>query len=208
VRIADLILLQPPLWGDRGGHAGFSVSGTNVTIALYRENEKVGEADNFAVLFEVPPERATYRAECSGTNDAFGLSSRVSSIWTFESEHVDGEKNQQLPFMSVSFEPHLNERGQAPRGVNFEMPVSVRQVGKLGPIAARSLTVDVSYDDGTTWQRVHTRRQGERWIAALKHPKHGDFVSLKASARDFSTNAVEQTIIRAYALTERPRSTP
>jgi len=208
VRVANLILLQPPLWSDRGGHAGFSGSGTNVTVALYREGEKIGEADNVAVVFEVPAERATYRAECSGTNYAFGLSSRVSGAWTFTSEHVNDETAQTLPLMSVSFEPRLNERGQAPRGVNFEVPVSVRQVGKHGPVVARSLIVDVSYDDGATWQRVNTRRDGEQWIAALKHPKQKDFVSLRASARDYSTNAVEQTIIRAYALAERSRNAP
>jgi hypothetical protein len=202
-----LILLQMPLWSDRGGHAGFSGSGTNVNLALYRAGEKIGEARNFSAVFEVPPERAAYRADCSGTNNAFPLSSRVSGVWTFESEHVEGEAPKHLPLMSVSFEPRLNERGQAPRSGSFEVPVLVRQVGKLEPIAARSLDIDVSYDDGATWQRVPTHRRDKKWIAALKHPEQAEFVSLRASARDDSTNAVEQTIIRAYALTEKPKNT-
>jgi hypothetical protein len=39
----------------------------NTGLALSAPN--IGEARNFSAVFEVPPERAAYRAECSGTND-------------------------------------------------------------------------------------------------------------------------------------------
>ncbi|GGS45729.1 hypothetical protein [Actinokineospora fastidiosa] len=41
---------------------------------------------------------------------------------------------------------------------------------------------------------------GDRWHAALTHPADARFVSLRAQAKDTRGNAVDQTIVRAYAL--------
>ncbi|MFC7614572.1 hypothetical protein ACFQV2_14600 [Actinokineospora soli] len=41
---------------------------------------------------------------------------------------------------------------------------------------------------------------GDRWHAILHHPANAEFVSFKAQAKDTQGNAVDQTIIRAYAL--------
>jgi hypothetical protein len=62
-----------------------------------------------------------------------------------------------------------------------------------------SLTVQVSYDDGETWQRVVPRRTGSDWLALVQNPDRG-FVSLRAVAVDADGNSVDQTIIRAYRI--------
>ncbi|MBB5957107.1 hypothetical protein FHS29_003700 [Saccharothrix tamanrassetensis] len=61
-------------------------------------------------------------------------------------------------------------------------------------------TVQVSYGDGGRWKPVPLVKLGERRVAAVSHPAGAKHVSLRASAEDKDGNAVEQTIIRAYAL--------
>jgi subtilisin family serine protease len=209
VRSGDVMVVQAPLFGDRGGHAGFV--GSNAHITVFREGQKLVEADDFGVSLEVPPEEAKYRVEASATQSVFGLSTRVSAAYTFESGQVDPATQESLPLLSVSFEPRLNELGQAPRDVLFEVPVSVRQNGKHGAVPVSRLSVEASFDDGATWQRVPLRPQGKdgkAWVALLKHPRQGEFVSLRAVARDLRSSAVEQTTIRAYALTEKSKDAP
>jgi hypothetical protein len=63
--------------------------------------------------------------------------------------------------------------------------------------------LEVSFDDGVTWTRANVERDGHNWRAEYEHPRHGDYVSLRVSTLDGEGNAVEQTLIRAYALAER-----
>lgn len=63
------------------------------------------------------------------------------------------------------------------------------------------LSVEVSYDDGTTWTAVDVRRTGNpaRWRAGLRNPG-GGFASLRAKSVDADGNTAEYTVIRAYRL--------
>jgi hypothetical protein len=58
------------------------------------------------------------------------------------------------------------------------------------------LSVDVSYDDGTTWQ--HAGMRGT--TALLRHPAGPGYVSLRATATDSSGDTVTQTVVHAYRL--------
>jgi subtilisin family serine protease len=198
IRSGDSMYFETPLFGDREGHMGFIGS---ARIALYRDGEKIGEGNAYGSEFTVPAVPATYRAEASGTQTLFGLSTRVDATWNFHSQHVQGDKPADLPLMSVRFKPVLNALGQAPRA-QFELPISVSQIGRRAPIIVGTLNIEASFDDGITWQKVLVRRTGEDWVAVLDHPASAQFVSLKAQAQDLSTNSVEITVIRAYALTD------
>ena len=58
------------------------------------------------------------------------------------------------------------------------------------------MKVELSYDDGKTWQQV----SGHDGRFRLSAPKKASFVSLRASARDSAGNTVNQTVIRAAGL--------
>jgi hypothetical protein len=64
----------------------------------------------------------------------------------------------------------------------------------------RDLDVEVSYDDGASWQQAFLVKAGSGWLAQLFHPRDADFVSLRAAATDSAGNSVQQTILRAYRL--------
>jgi hypothetical protein len=58
-------------------------------------------------------------------------------------------------------------------------------------------TLQVSTDDGRTWQSADLSRADAGWTAAFDAPNHG-YVSLRATAWDSAGNKVTQEVIRAY----------
>lgn len=96
-RRGDTLIVDLPLYGDRGGHAGYSRTDTSRT-ALYRDDELVGEFPDSAFgRFRVPPERAEYRLEVADTRSVGDLSTEVRGVWTFQSAHVPGSDFAKLP---------------------------------------------------------------------------------------------------------------
>ena len=100
--------------------------------------------------------------------------------------------------MAVRFTPRLDDHNRAPGGVPFLLPVRVEHTDQDAGIT--SLTVQVSYDDGDTWQAAAVHRRDGQWLAGLRHPAGATFVSLRATATDSEGNTVDQTIIRGYRL--------
>jgi hypothetical protein len=202
VRSGDELYVGWPMYSDRAGHA-ISMPSDGRT-ALYANGKLVGESDyGEGGYFDVPSESAHYRMELSYSQSMFALTTREELVWTFESAHVEQGQTELLPLLTVHFSPLLNELGEAPRVPLFPLPLSVEQYGRSGPPVVKEPSVEVSYDDGATWARVAVEADGLRWNALLDHPLCGaDYVSLRVRARDFAGNAVEQTLIRAYALAQ------
>jgi hypothetical protein len=199
-RTGDTILAAVPLYSDGRGNAGFSLV-TKGRTALYRNNTLVGETTEGYGLFEVPAGRAAYRIEESAERGApHTLSTRVSATWTFTSEHVDGDTTKRLPLSSVRFSPRLDQLNTAPVNRTFDIPVTVDRQATSSAAPNRSLTVQVSYDDGRTWQKVSLRGDGDHRTASVRHPNAAGFVSLRAEATDTAGNTVTQTVIRAYRI--------
>ncbi|GFJ80659.1 hypothetical protein Phou_048390 [Phytohabitans houttuyneae] len=200
-RTGDFLIVDLPLYGDGAGHAGYSRTDTSRT-ALYRGGELVGETEYSGFgFFELPPERADYRLEVADTRSVGDLTTEVRGVWTFPSAHVPGDDVfARLPVSTVRFTPRLDADNAAPAGRSFQIPVSVQR--QLGAPAGKvkSLTVDVSYDDGKTWLKAPLRRDGNGWVASVKHPDAAGYVSLRASATDSGGNTVTQTVVHAYRL--------
>ncbi|MEU4562427.1 S8 family serine peptidase [Actinoplanes sp. NPDC023936] len=195
-RQGDLVIAYLPLYGDGAGHPGFSYLAEQ-TVKLYRDGSLVGEGSEF----EVPAGRAGYRLEATATRGApHRLSTEVRGEWTFTSGHVAGEEYQRLPLHTIRFAPPLNAANAAPAGRSFDIPVLVEHQPGVTVGTVRSVTVDVSYDDGRTWQKAALRGTGDKRVATVRHPAGKGFVSLRASAADSAGNTVKQTVIRAYAL--------
>jgi subtilisin family serine protease len=200
-RYGDELLIYWPMYCDRAAHCAYLAS--EGSAALYANGELIAENDfGEGGFFTVPPESAQYRLELAYAQAQFELTTRQAMSWTFTSAHADDEEPALLPLLIVQFDPKLNELGQAPRG-RFQLPLTVMQYGIRQP-AVKDPSVEVSYDDGASWAKAKVERKGKAWNLSLDHPASAGYVSLRASVRDRSGNAVEQTLIRAYALAEGP----
>jgi len=128
------------------------------------------------------------------------LSTQVSADWTFTSEHSDAPEPVGLPLLALRFAPNLDDHNAAPAGKRFTIPMFVERNGTSEVGKVNTPAVEVSYDDGTTWQAAKVSRDHQDWKATVNHPKGARFVSLRSTLSDPDGNTQHLTIIRAYAL--------
>jgi subtilisin family serine protease len=154
-----------------------------------------------ALIPGLSPEQAAYKLRVEAVRGApHRLSTRVSAEWTFRSGETTGELPANLPLSAVRFAPPVNDRNTAPVGKVWPVPVDVQRQPESAAGRARTLTVEVSYDDGATWRNAPVVRSGQHGVVLLKHPASAGFVSLRAASTDTAGNTVRQTIIRAYEI--------
>jgi hypothetical protein len=177
----------------------------------------------FSLDLPMLPEAATYRLDwtTSGELPVSSSNSSTQTEWTFHSGPDDAaapisssslcEPDESracsfLPLLFVRYDLALNEKQQARAGGPFDIKFTVAHQQNQAAPAGVGATVSVSYDDGKTWTEAQTPKGlgGNQFSTTIDHPELASttgFVSLRVKAHDGSGNSVEQTIIRAYALT-------
>jgi hypothetical protein len=177
---------------NREGYANATGSTT-----LYRDGKVIGSEKYVGYRrFTVPSGTGTYQLHTDATRDG-ALSSKLSADWTFTSGTVGGTIPQTLPLLSVRFAPKLDDYNRASNAVPALVPI---MVDHNAGAAAKPTKIEVSHDDGATWQAAPLVSAGGKWFTLLVHPKGAKSVSLKASAKDDAGNTVDQTIIGAFLL--------
>ncbi|HUR03039.1 MAG TPA: hypothetical protein VM347_10905 [Nonomuraea sp.] len=128
------------------------------------------------------------------------LSTRVSAEWRFRSKTPEPGRRQVLPLLAVKINPELDERNRAAVG-HMRIPLRVQRQAGSPALKRRTLTVEISYDDGRTWlpTLVHPSAR-DAWSAETWHPvsARGKFASLRVKATDAGSNGFAETVIRAY----------
>ncbi len=134
------------------------------------------------------------------TAEYWKLSTNTHSEWRFTSARP-ASGTAPLPLLQLYYDLPLDLLNRAPAGEKFSFAVRTEEPGTTGPVRARTLTADVSYDDGTTWHRAGVVGGADgRFTVSTHHPKGSGFVSLRIGAEDADGNSVQQTITRAYAV--------
>ncbi|MFL6121958.1 S8 family serine peptidase [Actinophytocola sp.] len=189
-----------PMYGDAAGRPrtvdGFGFGTGSVTV--YRDGVALGTTpvSEFAE-YPAPDADSSYRvvADARQASDSWTLSTVVTAEWTFHSSSA-GE-GKALPMLTTRFDPAVDLRNRAPGNRRFSFPAYVER--QDGPTQVTSLSVDVSYDDGTTWQPADVRRDHDHWTVTVRHPRSG-YASLRSRASDVDGNQLTQTIVRAYQI--------
>jgi len=198
-RKGDTMTLVPLVSNDQLNWAGWPTDG-QLRLTVDLNGRRALDVPHF-VEVEAPAEEADYRLGIELTRGAPSvLSTKVSAAWTFRSGTVAGDAPKPLPLSAVRFLPPLDNTNTAPAGCDFAVPFEVQRQPGSAAGTARTLTVDVSYDDGATWLPARVTRNGQRGVAHVHHPAGTGFVSLRTSSTDTAGNTVEQTVIRAYRI--------
>ncbi|MEV0647900.1 S8 family serine peptidase [Phytomonospora sp. NPDC050363] len=194
----------------------YGSAGAANTVAFFRDGVRQDSYDTLLV-----PEEASYRIDYGLTRTPTAVESlgtKVDTSWTFRSAAPtsgmpegcafmwpDAAACEALPVILTGYDVPLDLYNQAHAGSRFGFEVTTsRPAGYEGP-GVTGMTVEVSYDDGSTWaspDRVKLGRDGTAEVS-LHHPKPSatnGFVSLRVVAWDAAGNRTEQTVIRAYAL--------
>jgi subtilisin family serine protease len=196
LRLGDQVRFDIGVFTDPGpGRYGYSANTGSTSLA--KDGTVIGTqpyAGNG--LFDVPAGPGTYKLHAEAARD-LSVSTKVTADWTFKSDTVTGDTPKALPLLAVRFAPTLDDQSRASRFLPTVVPLTVEHntSGKV-----KTTAVQVSYDDGKTWQSTPVLTLGGRQFTVLVHPAGAKSVSLKASASDTDGNSVDQTIIRAFLL--------
>ena len=175
------------------------------TTTLSRDGESLGGCVNFRVLncdVDVPPGQGTYTLTAVDPAPVFTDSVQSSTTtWTFSSRH--GETT--LPLIDLDYDVPVSMTNTIAADTPTTITVAVaRQPGSTGGALGKP-TVQVSYDDGSTWTSLALAPlDHERFLAHYRPPKlaaTNGFVALRVTAGDAAGNGVVQEIPRAYRLT-------
>jgi hypothetical protein len=123
------------------------------------------------------------------------LSAITVKVTTFRSSSAADAKA--LPLLTTRFDPAVDLRNRAPANRLFSYPAYVERHEGRANVARPA--VEVSHDDGRTWQQAGVRAAGYHWTVTVQHPGAG-YASLRATATDADGNSVRQTVLRAYQI--------
>lgn len=194
IRTGDTLTMDLALHGDGDGRPGRSQT-DSFSGSLHRDGVKLLDLDGPGFTeVAVPAPDALYRLELAAVRESrFTIATRTQVTWTFRSGHVTGSPIP-LPLSAVRWTPALDRTGTAPAGRFFPLPVTVvPQTGSTAG-AVRSLHMQVSFDNGTTWQALVVKDGN----ALVRHPAGIGHVSLRAQATTADGSTVQVTVLRAY----------
>ncbi len=206
VRTGTKLSVAVPLVSGNDPHQ-FAVPSSEVTgtTTLSRGGAVVGTSAKPGIgVFDIPDTAGTYtlHATADRTVPWSVLGTKADVTWRFR-EPGAGAPVRPLSLLVVRATGPVDDQDRARAGCLFPLALTVqRQPGALA-VRLVDLRVEASFDDGTTWVRVHTARFGDTGVALLQHPARDGFVSLRISARDAAGDSVTQTVLRAYQIVQR-----
>ncbi|MCX5175296.1 hypothetical protein [Streptomyces virginiae] len=183
-------------WGETPSHLQVFQGGT-----LIHDNPVGGDMQ----WQEVPAGNLPYRAvlDAERPGDVFRLSTRTHTEWTFMSDTVDSDSFESFSVLNLDYKLESDLHGDLKAGAKQQIalkPVSMDRGTVPGTVS--TVTLDVSHDDGATWQKVTLAKgAGGSWTGSFTTAERpGGFVSLRASAATDRGFGVKNEIIRAYGL--------
>jgi hypothetical protein len=196
-RQGDKLTFDVPMFGSSDPSTFTFMDPTNTgSTVLSRNGEEVGRNDAPGRgVFDVQPGAGRYTlvSDAAKTGPEWPLSIRTRAEWTFATT-PSGDRTA-LPLLDVRFDLPLDGHNSAP-ATGISGFVSAAHQEGAARVPVRRMTVDVSYDDGASWQPVKVAADGSRWKVNV--PGGTGFASLRATAADTAGNAVTETVIRAY----------
>ncbi|MFJ7934398.1 S8 family peptidase [Sporosarcina sp. NPDC096371] len=209
-RSGNSLQVNVPAWADSGvGHTGIDHSTKEQKLKLYQGSTLLREANGQALYVfndSLPAENTQYRLVNDASRDTKRWATSVSTHteWTFWSKEEVVTKRTPLPLISLDYKVVTDLKGNAIAGDTIKLGLSAAQIAEAsgnGKIEGASL--EVSYNEGDSWEKVNVVREGEGWTADIRNPrKSGTFVSLRASAWDDLGNRIDQDVIKAFGISD------
>ncbi|MEV6235444.1 S8 family serine peptidase [Lentzea sp. NPDC051838] len=196
-RRGDDIGVNVSLLADEAGGRGDAGKYESASTKLYRDGTLLGTTPypSNGYFPKVGAGAATFRVESEIARSSSELSTKVSAAWTFKSKTTADTKFANVPLSVLRFEPVLSDSNSTPAGGLLAVPLCVQQSKNPDNGRINRIDVEVSFDDGKTWQQVPVAGR----TALVRNPGAG-FASLRAKVSDTKGNGSEVTVIRAYRI--------
>ncbi|MFE9993723.1 S8 family serine peptidase [Streptomyces avermitilis] len=209
-RSGAMMRFNTPGWGDSGpDHTGFGDvwsddSGMTQVTSVHQDGTLVDRrTGSGAYVWDAPADEHTYKVVTDTTldPDRWKLSTKGHAEWTFRSSATPDDRWTFLPLLNLAYDIGTGLTGDVRGGDRVPVGLFASYVTgapDTGTIGAGHL--EVSYDDGTSWQPVRLSGGTASWHGTLTVPGTAHHISLRASARDDRGGSVEQEIIRAVGV--------
>ncbi|MCX5557467.1 S8 family serine peptidase [Streptomyces sp. NBC_00038] len=209
-RVGNQMQFNTPGWGDSGpDHTGFgdvwsADNGMTQFTEVYQDGTLVDRRmSSGAYVWDAPADEHTYKVVTDTTLDAdrWKLSTKGHSEWTFKSAATPEDRWTFLPLLNLGYDVDTDLTGdvrggsRVPVGIYAEYVKGATDTGTIG-----GGKLEVSYDDGKTWQTVKLGAGKASWRGTLTVPRDAEYISLRASASDDRGGSVSQEIIRAVGV--------
>ena len=187
-------------FGDAGAaHSGGASMSQIATF--YQGDKQLTQFDGWPEVGagDLSPEKLPYRlvVETTGKPEFSPYSTATHTEWSFVSG--GSTEVQAIPLVQLDYGTDVDVAGRTKRRTDFSITPVV-----VGSTAARdavsSLQLEISYDDGATWQRQGLKEKKGTWQASLNAPHRADFVSIRVTAKQRNGGGVTQTVTRAFGL--------
>lgn len=203
-RTDDEMNVEVEGWGDSGGdHVGSTFDNPLVRnqVTLYQGDTLLAQSPDWIQVGGLSPERLPYRLVSENSRGAWTnpYSTSTRTEWGFTSAAGEPGATAVLPLIQLDYKVDTDIAGKAHR--NAELVVTPSHLpGGPSSKTIDTLTLDISYDDGTTWQKATLTHRGDGWETMLHAPADAAYATLRASAHDGLGNSVTQSITRAFGL--------
>jgi hypothetical protein len=206
--------LFPGLGGNSGTISGsYEIDQNGTKIAAGDATKTTSPFGDFFTQVKLSPNPSVLRFVLAGsrTGAPYPLSTATKTVWTWNSRHkagvtipngwicLDGSQSCGAePLLSLDYAvAGLGLSGTAPAGVQVVRVEAGHQQLAAAP-KITSITVQVSFDDGATWQPAQVVGSGKTRYAVFSAPP-GSYVTLKVTAADAAGSTISETITRGYA---------
>ncbi|MFB7515253.1 S8 family serine peptidase [Streptomyces sp. NPDC056144] len=210
-RTGNDLRFNTPGWGDSGtDHTGFGNVWSDPTMTQFTEVYVDGvrvdrKKSSGAYAWDAPAEEATFKVvtDTALDRDRWRLATKGHTEWTVRSAETPADKVTYLPMLNLGFDLDTDLHGDVRAGSRLPVRTFAEYVkGATGTGTVTGGTLEVSYDEGTTWKRVALTRspRGASWSGELRIPAGAPSVSLRAGASDDRGGTVTQELIRAIGV--------
>lgn len=126
------------------------------------------------------------------------LSTHTDTTWSFPTSTTAGGAVVTQPVLLPAYDVgvDLRNRVRADGRGRVAFDLRLQHPDGVPAAAARDVTLEASYDDGTTWTPATVTPGTDGWRVEL--PAGRGLVSLRLHAEDAGGSAVDQTIVRAF----------
>jgi len=201
-----MVWTATPWFADGDGRRGGTDSGATGTLTLAEDGQQVGSWNALGAgkTLTVPAGggRYTLSADITRAQSYAALSTRVQTVWGFDSATDDGSGTL-LPLMAIRFTPYgLDDYGNAAAGATTRVDVAVQRVAGSADATVGDPSMEVSWDDGATWApaRVHPANGQSAPHADLTAPAGASFATIRAKVTASDGSSLTQTVTRAFGV--------
>ncbi|MEV6264211.1 S8 family serine peptidase [Streptomyces sp. NPDC051784] len=195
----------PPWTGAAEGHSSISVVRGRESVELHQGGTLLAKSGGAMGAYDgLPSQEQAYSLtlDADRTGDArWDKSVRTHTRWDFRAAAPrPGTPRTDLPLLDLRYDVDTDLHGDVGAGRKVTLDLSCATYGS--DVAATSAALEVSYDEGATWQPSAMSRRGDgRWTTVLRTPRTpGGSVSLRTTAEGPDGLAVTQEVIRALGL--------